>query len=300
VENQAESRVWLITGAASGFGRALSVEALRRGERVVVTGRRRALLDELVALDPARVAALELDVTRAGDAARAIADSRARFGRLDVLVNNAGYGIVGAVEETPESELRAAMETMFFGAAALTREVVPLFRGQRSGVVVQISSMGGVLSPPGFSAYCAAKHALEAFSEALAAEVGPFGVRVLIVEPGNFRTRLLGGSLRSMPVRDEYAATVGATRAFVARWDGVQPGDPEKAARAIADAVCAGSAPLRLPLGADAVAAIRRQLELRLENVEQTAGVAEATAFEAETSPPPSGARGLGDPPRVS
>jgi NAD(P)-dependent dehydrogenase (short-subunit alcohol dehydrogenase family) len=280
MEKRATSKVWLITGASSGFGRALSEEAVRRGDRVVATGRSIEALRALVALAPARIAAVKLDVTRTEEVAAAARAALDCFGRIDVLVNNAGYGVVGAVEETSEAELRALMETMFFGAAALTRELAPYFREQRRGVIVQMSSMGGLVSPPGFSAYCAAKHALEAFSEAFAAEVAPFGVRVLIVEPGNFRTRLLGNSLRSMPALDAYAPTVGQTRAFVSRWDGSQPGDPAKAARAIADAVDAERAPLRLPLGSDAIAAIRAQIASIGSDVDATAAVAAATAFE--------------------
>ncbi|HVR19922.1 MAG TPA: oxidoreductase [Polyangiaceae bacterium] len=272
-------KVWLITGASSGFGRAIAEEALRRGDRVVATARSVSGLADLVALDPKRIAAVALDVTVPGDARRTVETVLSRFGRLDVVVNNAGYGVVGAVEETSEAELRAVMETMFFGAAGLTREAVPLFREQRAGTFVQISSMGGLLSPPGFSAYCAAKHALEAFSESLSAELAPFGVRVLIVEPGNFRTRLLGGSLRSMPPLDAYAPTVGPTRDFVSRWDGTQPGDPAKAARAIVDAVSADSAPLRLPLGGDAVDGIRRELSAIAADVDRSEAVARATTF---------------------
>jgi NAD(P)-dependent dehydrogenase (short-subunit alcohol dehydrogenase family) len=144
-----------------------------------------------------------------------------------------------------------------------------------------MSSMGGLVSPPGFSAYCAAKHALEAFSESLAAEVAPFGVRVLIVEPGNFRTRLLGGSMRTMPALAEYAETVGKTRAFVASSDGTQGGDPAKAARAIVDAVSSSHAPLRLPLGADAVTGIRRSLAAISADIDQSESIAVRTAFDA-------------------
>jgi len=222
--------------------------------------------------------------TREGDAQRALEATVARFGRIDVVVNNAGYGVVGAVEETSDAELRAVMETMFFGAATVTRQVVPIFREQKAGTLVQMSSMGGIVSPPGFSAYCAAKHALEAFSESLSAELAPFGVRVLIVEPGNFRTRLLGGSMRAMPALDAYATTVGPTRDFVTRWDGTQPGDPAKAARAIVDAVSAESAPLRLALGGDAVEGIRRELEAILADLDRSEAVAGATAFDAAES----------------
>ena len=159
--------------------------------------------------------------------------------------------------------------------------MVPLFREQRSGTIVQISSMGGLLAPAGFSAYCAAKHALEAFSESLSAELAPFGVRVLIVEPGSFRTRLLGGSLRPMPEIEAYRGTVGATRAYVSREDGAQRGDPAKPARVIADAVSADTAPLRLPLGGDAIDAIRAKLESVAADVTRSEAAARATTFDA-------------------
>jgi NAD(P)-dependent dehydrogenase (short-subunit alcohol dehydrogenase family) len=274
-----DQRVWFITGTSSGFGRAIAEEALRRGDRVVATARSPRALADLTAAHPDRVAALALDVDRPEQIRAAVAEALARFGRIDVLVNNAGYGIVGAVEETSDGELRAVMDTMFFGAVALTREVLPILRRQGRGAVVQISSVGGIVSPPGFGAYCAAKHALEAMSESLAAEVAPLGVRVLIVEPGNFRTNLLGGAAHRMPTIDAYAPTVGPTRAFMAQWDGVQPGDPAKAARAIADAVAAPEAPLRLPLGADAVAGIRQTLSAIAADVDRSEAVATATGF---------------------
>ncbi len=205
--------------------------------------------------------------------------AKERFGAIDVLVNNAGYSIVGALEETSEAELRAAFETMFFGAVALTQAVLPALRERRSGTVVQITSVGGLITAPGFGAYCAVKHALEAVSEALASEVAPFGVRVLIVEPGAFRTRLFGSAFRSMPTLDAYQQTVGPTRAFAEQAEGKQPGDPAKAARAIIDAVNAGSPNLRLPLGADAVKNIRSKLAQVTADVDQTESVANATAF---------------------
>jgi NAD(P)-dependent dehydrogenase (short-subunit alcohol dehydrogenase family) len=278
-DSRQPGRAWFITGASSGFGKAIAEEALGRGDRVVATARSPQALAALVATAPDRVAPVALDVARPEQIRAAVEAAVARFGRIDVLVNNAGYGIVGAVEETSDPELRAVMETMFFGAVALTREVLPLLRAQKSGAIVQISSMGGITTAPGFGAYCAAKHALEALSESLAAEVGPLGVQVLIVEPGNFRTGLLGAAAHRMPTIDAYAATVGPTRAFMAQSDGIQAGDPAKAARAIADAVAAREAPLRLPLGADAVAAIRRKLAAITADVDRTEAVAVATTY---------------------
>jgi NAD(P)-dependent dehydrogenase (short-subunit alcohol dehydrogenase family) len=273
-------KVWFITGTSSGFGRALAEEALARGDRLVATARDVRSLDELVARAPERVLALRLDVTQPAEIGSAVAAALERFAAVDVLVNNAGFSIVGAVEETSDAELRATLEPMFFGPVALTRALLPHMRERQSGTIVQITSVGGVITAPGFGAYCAAKHALEAISESLAAEVAPFGVRVLIVEPGAFRTRLFGAAFRSLPAMAAYAQTVGPTRAYAAGSDGSQGGDPAKAARAIADAVAAGAPSLRLPLGADAVAGIRDKLARVAADVDRTEAVARATAFD--------------------
>ncbi len=273
-----QGKVWFITGTSSGFGRAIAEEAIARGERVVATARDPKVLADLVAQAPERVMAVALDVTQPAAIATAVAAARARFGAVDVVVNNAGFSIVGAVEETPEAELRATMELMFFGAVALTQAVLPEMRERGRGTIVQISSMGGFVTAPGFGPYCAAKHALEALSESLAAEVAPFGVRVLVVEPGAFRTRLFGAGFRTMPELAAYAKTVGPTRAYAAGAGGTQEGDPAKAAKAIVDAVAAGAPTLRLPLGADAVRALREKLGRVAADIDQTEAVALATA----------------------
>jgi NAD(P)-dependent dehydrogenase (short-subunit alcohol dehydrogenase family) len=270
------ARVWFVTGCTSGFGRALVGGARARGDRVVATARRPEALSDLTGDD---VLVLGLDVTAAGSIEPALDAAVERFGRIDVLVNNAGIGFVGALEEASLDDLRRVMETMFFGAAALTRAVVPRMREQGSGVIVQISSMGGQTTAPGYSAYCAAKFALEGLSEAVAAEVAPFGVRVLIVEPGSFRTGLLGRSLQAAPPMDEYAATVGATRAYIESEDGRQAGDPAKAAEAIIQVLDADDPPLRLALGADAVDAIRAKHEALRVDLDRWEELARATAF---------------------
>jgi NAD(P)-dependent dehydrogenase (short-subunit alcohol dehydrogenase family) len=271
------NKIWFITGTSTGFGRALALEAIARGERVVATARRAAAVADLVALAPERVLACELDVTQPAQIERAVDAAVARFGAVDVLVNNAGFSIVGALEETSDAELRATMETMFFGPVALLRAVLPPMRQQRAGCIVQITSVGGLITAPGFGPYCAAKHALEAVSEALAAEVAPHGIRILIVEPGAFRTELFGGGFRTMPETPEYAASVGPTRQYVVDSAGKQPGDPAKAARAICDAVAAGAPSLRLPLGADAVQSIRDKLARVAADVNASEPVASAT-----------------------
>ncbi|MEV4759923.1 oxidoreductase [Micromonospora sp. NPDC049559] len=255
-------RVWLITGASSGFGRAITEAALRAGDTVVATARRPETLKDLVAAYPDRASAVELDVTDPGRIAAVVAQVMLWYGRIDVLVNNAGRGLVGAVEETTDRELRDLMELHFFGPAALTRAVLPHMRGQGSGAVVQLSSMGGRLSFAGVSAYSATKFALEGFSEALAAEVAPFGIKVLIVEPGAFRTGFNGaGALLRSPALDAYADSVGAVAANLTADDGRQPGDPARAAEAILAALDADPTPLRLPLGNDAADAISASLD---------------------------------------
>jgi NAD(P)-dependent dehydrogenase (short-subunit alcohol dehydrogenase family) len=276
------TKVWFITGAASGFGEAFARYALGRGYRVVATARDAAKLSGLVAHAPERVLTLPLDVTRPGDADRAVAAAVTRFGRIDVLINNAGYGIVGAVEETPEAELRAQMETNFFGAVAVTRAALPQLRAQSSGAVVNVSSLGGQLSMAGFGAYSASKFALEGLSEALAAELAPFGVKVLIVEPGAFRTGFAAsGALRHMPAMAAYRDVVGGTRDFARGMHGSQAGDPMKAAAAIDRALAAETTPLRLQLGRDAVEAVRGHAERLLADLAAWEEMAVATALDS-------------------
>ena len=272
------SRVWFITGCTSGFGRALVDVVRARGERVVATARRPGVLADL---EGDNVLPLALDVTREDQIEPALDAAVERFGRVDFLVNNAGIGFVGALEEMSLADLREVMETMFFGPAALTRAVVPRMRAQRSGAIVQISSMGGQVTAPGYSAYCAAKFALEGFAEAVAAEVTPLGIRVLIVEPGSFRTGLLGRSLRAAPALEAYTETVGATRAYIEREDGRQAGDPAKAAAAILAALDADQPPLRLALGGDAVDGLRAKHERLRAELARWEDLARATAFDA-------------------
>ena len=253
-------KVWLVTGASSGFGRALLEAAVAAGNVVVAAARRTSTLDGLVAAYPDQVDPVELDVTDCERTREVVAEVVGRHGRIDVLVNNAGRTHVGAVEETTDAELRSLFEVHLFGPAALVRAVLPHMRARRSGAIVQMSSMGGQLSFAGFSAYSATKFAIEGLSEALADEVRHFGIKVLIVEPGAFRTGLFARASQS-ETTDAYASSVGTTREMVSAGDGAQPGDPAKAARAILAALDAEQTPLRLPLGADAVDAIAAHLD---------------------------------------
>jgi NAD(P)-dependent dehydrogenase (short-subunit alcohol dehydrogenase family) len=274
-----DTRIWLITGASSGFGRALANAALGRGDHVVAAARDEGRLAELAAHD--RVRAISLDVTDAGQRERGVKEALDRFGHIDVLVNNAGRTQVGAVEETTDDELRSLFELHFFAPVALTRLVLPHMRAQGTGTIVQMSSVGGQITAPGFGAYCATKFALEGLTQALHDEVAPFGIRTLIVEPGAFRTGLFrpGAAYQSVAM-PEYADTVGPTRQYVSGGDGLQPGDPAKAAQAILAALDADDPPLRLVLGGDAVDNIRTRLEALSGELRQWEPLSRETAIE--------------------
>jgi NAD(P)-dependent dehydrogenase (short-subunit alcohol dehydrogenase family) len=261
-QQQAAGRVWLITGASSGLGRAVAEAALTAGDAVAAAARTPASVDDLAAAHPGRVAAVQLDVADTAQIPAAVEEVTGRYGRIDVLVNSAGRALVGGVEETSDRELRDLMEVHFFGPAALTRAVLPHMRQQRSGAIVQISSLGGRMAFAGVGAYSATKFALEGLSEALAAEVAPFGIKVLIVEPGVFRTRLhRTGTRQETAAIPAYNDIIGPVRAQLAGLDGQQPGDPAKAAAAILSALGTDTTPLRLPLGNDAADAITASLD---------------------------------------
>jgi NAD(P)-dependent dehydrogenase (short-subunit alcohol dehydrogenase family) len=274
------NRVWLITGASSGFGRAITEAAVAADDTVVATARNKEVLAGIAAAHPGQVEALALDVTDTAAIEAAVQDLIARHGRIDVLVNNAGRAHVGAAEETSDAELRSLFDVHVFGPAALTRAVLPSMRERRSGAIVQMSSMGGQLSFAGFSAYSGTKFALEGMSEALADEVRPLGIKVLIVEPGAFRTGLFGSTTDSEQIGD-YSGTVGTTRQMIQVSDGRQPGDPAKAAAAIITAIDAPQTPLRLPLGDDAVDAISGHLDKVKAELATWEKIARDTRLEA-------------------
>ncbi|MFE6866256.1 oxidoreductase [Kitasatospora sp. NPDC057692] len=275
------NKVWLVTGASSGFGRAITRAAVAAGDVVVGAVRRPEALEDLTAAHPDQVEALTLDVTDTAAIGDAVRDVLARHGRIDVLVNNAGRTHVGAVEETTDEELRDLFDVHFFGPAALVRAVLPHMRERRSGAVVQLSSVGGQLSFAGFGAYSGTKFALEGLSEALADEVREFGVKVLIVEPGAFRTSLFEAGRAGASADSGSYPTVSGTRAFVAGRDGSQPGDPDKAAAVILAALEAERTPLRLPLGEDSVDAVLAHLDQVREDVAAWEERSRATAFDA-------------------
>ena len=246
------SKVWLITGASRGLGRAFTEEALKAGHRVVATARNAEQLVEVAGKFGQSVRIVSLDVTKEAQAKDAVDTAIQAFGGLDVLVNNAGYGNVSPVEDTPLADFRAQIETNLFGVIIMTKAVLPYFRERASGHIIQIASIGGRVGPTGRAAYAAAKFGVEGFSESLSKEVGPLGIKVTIVEPGGFRTDFAGSSTELREGRPEYDATVGATVRFQRNYDGKQPGDPGKAAAAVLHIASLSEPPLRLLLGSDA------------------------------------------------
>jgi NAD(P)-dependent dehydrogenase (short-subunit alcohol dehydrogenase family) len=257
-----EKPVWFITGCSTGFGRELAKILLQRGYRVVATARDPAKIADLVEGHAATALALGLDVEKQPQIEAAVEAARRKFGRIDVLVNNAGYGYLAAIEEGDDADIRAMFETNFFGLAALTRAVLPIMRAQKSGAIVNISSMGGFIGFPGSGYYAATKFAVEGLSESLSKEVAPLGVKVLIVEPGPFRTDWAGRSLKTPkhPI-DAYAETAIARRQQTQGYSGSQPGDPVRGVEAIIAAVEQRNTPLRLPLGNFAYDAMGAELE---------------------------------------
>jgi NAD(P)-dependent dehydrogenase (short-subunit alcohol dehydrogenase family) len=276
-----DSQVWFVTGASSGFGRAIAEAAAEAGDTVVAAVRRPEALDDLVKAHPDLVEPIALDVTDSAAGAAAIDAAVEKYGRIDVLVNNAGRTQVGAVEETTDDELRNLFDLHLFGPFALTRAVLPHMRERGSGAIVMMSSVGGQVVMPGFGVYCATKFGIEAVAESLAAEVAPFGVTVMAVEPGAFRTNLfVPGAAVMSEENPVYAETVGATRRFVEGGDGSQPGDPAKAAAAIRAALAADQTPLRLPLGGDAVEAILTHLDTVREELVTWETISRSTDFD--------------------
>jgi NADP-dependent 3-hydroxy acid dehydrogenase YdfG len=255
---QSPQRVWFITGASTGFGRLLAEEVLNTGGKVVATARKLDSVSDLEAKYPQAAKALALDVTNAGQVDSAVTQAFAQFGQVDVLVNNAGYGVAGAIEEVSEAEFMPMFETNVFGLLCVTRAFLPYLRKQRSGHILNLSSIGGLLASPGLGYYSATKFAVEGLSESLAAEVAPLGIRVTIIEPGPFRTDFLGrsGVLAKTRIAD-YDGTAANMRKYFAENDGKQPGDPARAVRAMMQVVESPNPPLRLLLGASALQRLR-------------------------------------------
>jgi len=245
------SKVWFITGSSRGLGRALAQAVIAAGHRLVATARKPAELEELLAAAPDRTRAVALDVTDPAAARKAVASAVAAFGRIDVLVNNAAYANVASFEDLPDDDFRAQVETNFFGVVNVTRAALPVLREQRDGHVIQISSIGGRSGSPGLSAYQSAKWAVGGFSEVLATEVRPLGIRVTIVEPGGMRTDWAGSSMRVHESRPEYQPVLAPFASMRGRAEATR-GDPAKIAQAILRISEEKNPPLHLLLGSDA------------------------------------------------
>ncbi|HWL71931.1 MAG TPA: oxidoreductase [Geminicoccus sp.] len=273
-------KTWLITGCSGGFGKLLAEAAAARGDQVVATARNTASLEELRQRHPATVRTVALDVTQADSIAHAVAATETAFGRLDVLVNNAGHGFMGAIEEATPDEYRPLFEVNVFGLIETTRAALPLLRRTGGGRIVNLSSGAGIIGMGGHGYYNATKFAVEGLSEALAQEVAPLGIHVIIVEPGPFRTEFLGRSIAVARRQIEaYAATGGAARTYREGNDGRQPGDPAKAVAVMMQAIDAEDPPLHLPIGPRAFDLAERKLAALRKDMDAWRPVAIDTDF---------------------
>jgi NAD(P)-dependent dehydrogenase (short-subunit alcohol dehydrogenase family) len=273
---------WLITGCSTGLGRALAEAVISAGHNAVVTARDVEKVADLAVDNADRVLPVSLDVTDTSQITDAVSQAEEKFGGIDVLVNNAGYGYRAAVEEGDDSDIRALFETQFFGAVGMIKAVLPGMRGRRSGAIVNISTIGVQIMPVGSGYYAASKAALEAMSGALYGELQPLGISVTVVEPGAFRTDFAGRSLtQSNTIIDDYAETAGRRRKEHDTMHGTQPGDPAKAAKAIIAAVESDEPPAFLLLGNDALSTYRRLAAARLDTIQTWEHLTTSTDIEA-------------------
>lgn len=261
-------RTWFITGCSSGFGRSIAEAALLAGDSVIATARRAEDLEILAHLGAGRCLALPLDITDAKAVSEVVSEAAAFTGRLDVIVNNAGYGLLGAVEECTDDQARRNFETNFFGPLNVIRATLPVLRPQKAGHIITLSAAAAISNYPGFGIYGAAKAAVESLHESLAAELRPHGLKVTLVQPGPFRTQFISRGLEQVTGLPEYEGTAGKFAGYLKKIDGSQPGDPELAAEVIVRMVQSGQAPLRLPLGRYAVKKTRDVLAARLHELE--------------------------------
>jgi NAD(P)-dependent dehydrogenase (short-subunit alcohol dehydrogenase family) len=276
------AKVWFITGCSTGFGRSLAARVLASGAQAVLTARDPASLADLAQAGGSRCLTLALDVRDAGQAREAVRQAEQRFGRIDVLVNNAGYGYQATVEEAEDAQIRAVFETNVFGVFNVTRAVVPGMRRRRSGCILSIGSVAGLVGFPGSGYYAATKHAIEGWSDALAAELKPLGVRVACIEPGPFRTDFASRSLQQTPVvLPEYAATAGVRLQATRAQSGSQPGDPERAADILLQWVERPEIPRHLILGAGGVDGVVRALQGTLAEIEASRPISASADFPA-------------------
>jgi NADP-dependent 3-hydroxy acid dehydrogenase YdfG len=281
------SKVYLITGTSAGFGRALASEVLERGDKVVLTARKPEQVAELVQANQENAIAVRLDVTNPEEREAAIKAAVERFGCIDVLVNNAGQGSLGALEGFSSEQIRKQFEVNCFGVIEMTRQVLPVMREQKSGHILNITSIGGLVSIGGFALYCATKFAVEGFAEGLRDEVKPLGINVTIVEPGAFRTNFAGdANMQPETEIDDYNPVIEPLREYLYGGDGKQPGDPKKAALAIIQAVESENPPLRLMLGADAYGVWEQKRATEREEFEHWREIGINTAFEGAVVAP--------------
>jgi len=252
-------KVWFITGASRGMGAQIAAAIVQRGDRLVATARRKESLVNFV--QSAGVLSLSLDVTNEEQASAAASKAVQRFGEIDVLVNNAGYGLLGAIEETSSDEAKAIFNTNVFGLLNVTRAILPVMRKQGSGHIINMSSLGGYQASPGWGVYGSTKFAVEGITEALYAELKPLGIHATVIEPGFFRTDFLDASslVHTKLEIDDYRDTVGKTRSFAGEHNHQQPGDPAKLAKALLELVALPDPPVRLQLGSDAVKRIEQK-----------------------------------------
>lgn len=275
-------KTWFITGASRGFGALVAERALARGDAVVATARSpRTIVDRLG--EQPNLLALALDVTDETQVRTAVEAAIARFGRIDIMLNNAGFGLMGAVEEASAAEVEAVYRTNVFGLLNVTRGVLPHMRAARSRRVLNISSIGGYRGAAGFGVYSSTKFAVEGLSEALHAELAPLGIHVTVIEPGYFRTDFLDASSLSVSpvILDDYAATAGRVRSVATGLNHAQPGDPEKLGQVLVDFADVASPPVRLPLGSDTVAAIEAKHASDAAILDQWRSVSVSTDFDA-------------------
>ena len=275
------NKVWFITGSNSGFGRSLTEAVLAKGDRVVATTRHPEEIKDLVKQYPDTVKAVSLDITKASEISSAIDTALATFGQVDVLVNNAGFGTLGAVEEIEAEKVRHQFEVNCFGTLNLTKALLPHLRQRRSGHVLNVSSVGGFTAFPGTGIYCATKFAIEGYSEALAKEIAPLGIKLTLVEPGAFRTEFAGDSLATPDNQiDDYEETAHKFVLAQEQSSGEQPGDPDKAAQAMIKVVESDNPPMRLVLGEDALKATRQKIETFQKELDEWEEVTLSTSFD--------------------
>jgi NAD(P)-dependent dehydrogenase (short-subunit alcohol dehydrogenase family) len=280
-----DKQVWLVTGCSTGFGRELAKYLLENDFRVVVTARNAEKVQDLVEINPANAVSFDLDVTDKAQVAHVVAKAEEHFGKLDVLVNNAGFGYFGAIEESEDEQVRSMFETNFWGLAEMTRAVLPGMRARRSGFIVNVSSIGGFVGFPGVGYYNATKFAVNGFSEALQKELAPLGIKVMVVQPSGFRTDWAGRSANDAPHKiEDYAETAGANQAAIRGYSGNQPGDPVRAAKAIVEAVESKNPPFNFFLGRAALRNARLRLEALQSDVETWAEVTEGADFPDEST----------------